>query len=78
MCPEAFDDCYDALTNGRIHLSTQSLERRFLREFRMNRAVTDDVGYHIDNRSLVGARQARALVGLNTQDLDWEIAQRAL
>jgi len=78
MPTEAFNDCYDALTDGRIPLSTQRLERHLLRECRIGRAITDDVGYHISSRFLVSARQARALAGLDTQDMDMEIADRAL
>jgi hypothetical protein len=68
------DDCFDILTLGRVSIDIQRLERSFYRTSSSSKVLTDDMGYHISSRFLVNIRQARALAGLCTQELDNLIA----
>jgi hypothetical protein len=72
------DDCFDILTLGRVSIDIQRLERSFYRTSSISKVLTDDMGYHISSRFLVNIRQARALAGLCTQELDNLIAERVV
>lgn len=69
------DDCFDILTLGRVSIDLQRLERCF---YTSSIVSADDMGYHVSSRYLVNIRQARALAGLCTQELDSLIAERAI